>query len=256
MLLLHAVHNTAASIAYTDLVWCTCSTALSKRLEHLQNVAARVILRYCREASMHHLHVAGTRMAKTSKKKLTLKFILCVSGSSPLHLSTLLKPTSSVHGHNARSMFANCLSIPQTPSKFGCKSFSFQGHSRWNTLSPTMRGITHSLPPLHWQPEHSYCLKLSSIGPKLNLSACILTQHCTVRKMVRADQFSRSIDPPDKHSSRQKFHDSPIYNLVHVMPNSHYYAYYNDDFTLWLCNYHHSHPLYHYHVLVLLYWVK
>ena len=50
MLLLHAVHNTASSIAYPDPVLCTCTTALSKRLECLQTTA-RVILHCYREAS-------------------------------------------------------------------------------------------------------------------------------------------------------------------------------------------------------------
>ena len=72
----------------------------------------------------------------TSKRKLseTLTVFHCVSGSSPLHLSALLRPTSSVHAHNTRSVFANCLSIFQTPSKFGCKSFSLkmEHHSTHN----------------------------------------------------------------------------------------------------------------------------
>ena len=74
----------------------------------------------------------------TSKRKLseTLTVFLCVTGSSSLHLLALLKPTSSVHSHNFGDVFANCLSIPTyTPSKLGCKLFSFRASFKMEQLS-------------------------------------------------------------------------------------------------------------------------
>ena len=87
----------------------------------------------------HHLHVEEHRWPTlTSKRKLseTLTVFLCVTGSSSLHLLALLKPTSSVHSHNFGDVFANCLSIPTyTPSKLGCKLFSFRASFKMEQLS-------------------------------------------------------------------------------------------------------------------------
>ena len=135
MLSLHTVHNTASSIAYTDPVWCTCTTALRKRLEWLQNFAPQVILRCCWETSTTSMWQELRWPTLTSKRKLSESLYLCLrqQSTAPLHLTE-----AHFRCHYARSVFANCLTIPQTPSKFECISFSFRGPPRWNTLTPTL----------------------------------------------------------------------------------------------------------------------
>ena len=126
----------------------------------------------------HHLHVAGTRMANTHiKRKLseTLTVFLCVTGISSLHLSALLKPTSSVYTAIISGM---CLQIafpsPYIPlPSLDANHLAPELPSRRNNFPPTMRGIKDPT-SWGWQPNHSYCLKLSS-RPKLNLSVCIRT---------------------------------------------------------------------------------
>ena len=92
-------------LMYAVPVWSSCTKAQSTKLEGVQNFAARIVLR-------RHGYAPATSMQKKlgwptllSRRILGETLILhrCLSGSAPDYLSSLLKPTSSVHSHITRS---------------------------------------------------------------------------------------------------------------------------------------------------------
>ena len=97
-------------------VWSSCTKAQSTRLEGLQNFAACIILH-------RHGYASATLMRKElgwptllSRRTIGETLILhrFLSGSAPDYLSSLLKPTSSVHSHMTRSTVTFCEKVSTT----------------------------------------------------------------------------------------------------------------------------------------------
>ncbi len=131
---------------YAAPVWSSCTKAQSTKLEGLQNFAARIVLR-------RHGYASATSMRKelgwpalSSRRILGETLILhrCLSGPAPDYLSSLLKPTSSVHSHTTRSTVTKGLQVPRVCTEFGRKTFAFRGAHRWNSLPSNLRNASHS----------------------------------------------------------------------------------------------------------------
>ena len=116
-------------LMYAAPVWSSCTKAQSTKLEGLQNFAARIVLR-C------HGYAPATSMQKklgwptlVSRRTIGETLILhrCLSGSAPDYLSSLLKPTSSVHSHMTISTVTKGLQVSCVRTEFGRKTFAFRG---------------------------------------------------------------------------------------------------------------------------------
>ena len=114
-------------LMYAAPVWSSCTKAQSTKLEGLQNFAARIVLH-------HHGYTSATSMRKElgwltllSRRILGETVILhrCLSDSAPDYLSSLLKPTSSVHSHMTRSPVTKGLQVSRIHTEFGRKTFAF-----------------------------------------------------------------------------------------------------------------------------------
>ena len=82
-------------LCYADAVWGTCTKAQSSSLECLQNYAARIILRRCRDASVMDMHkeLGWPTLASRRAVNEVMAMSLSVSGHGPSCSSQLQVPT-------------------------------------------------------------------------------------------------------------------------------------------------------------------
>ena len=128
------------SFNYCSLVWRSCRKSDLQRLQLLQNLSARLILKLPKPYS-------ATTAIKTLKWKTLEEYrdakLLKLAGSlvnhgattcpPPTYLSNLLQPVSKNHSYFTRGAQINRLSLPIVRTEFGRKAPSFQIARAWNS---------------------------------------------------------------------------------------------------------------------------
>jgi hypothetical protein len=117
---------------------------LIKRLQRVQNAAARLVLQADRRADsstlLHRLHWLPVRQ-RAHFKILTMVF-RCVQGNAPLYLSSLIEPHRQPRP-GLRSSGLRNLSIPiARTAHYGERAFSRLGPMLWNALPEEIKSST------------------------------------------------------------------------------------------------------------------
>ena len=113
---------------------------LLKRLQHVQNSAARTILNLPRrEPVRRHLKSLGwLPIPERTELKVACLTYRCLNGLAPLHLSKLISPYTPER--DLRSAGKNLLKTkPHRLAHYGKRAFSCVAPSIWNSLHDTAR---------------------------------------------------------------------------------------------------------------------
>ena len=119
---------------YGSTVWSNTTQKNIKKLQKVQNFAARIIT--CTRKYEHITPVirqlGWLPVADMLKYYLGILTFKCLNGLAPDYLSTLFKDRSSVHDKNTRNN--EKLNIPAFSSAVGQRSFEYRAVSLWNSL--------------------------------------------------------------------------------------------------------------------------
>ena len=128
-------------LTYADAVWGTCTQGQSRSLEHLQNYAARIILRRRVGASATDMRRELNWPTLTSRRAASeaVAAYQSVSGHGPAYLSALFQQCARTHQHATRSASCRGIRVPQVRTELGKKAFAFRGALRWNGLPVSIR---------------------------------------------------------------------------------------------------------------------
>jgi hypothetical protein len=126
-----------SSFNYCSLVWSVCSCTNSKRLQCLQNYAARIILRRSRMSSASEaLNILNWKPLTNQREekfiKLCKQLIQPNSAGTPSYLRLLAEPIASTHSYATRSATRGHLTTRAIRSKYGKKAFSYRMAKAWN----------------------------------------------------------------------------------------------------------------------------
>ena len=116
---------------------------LLKRLQHVQNSAARTVLnRPRREPVRQHLKSLGwLPVLERAEKKVACLTYRCINGLAPLHLSKLVFPYTPER--DLRSAGKNLLKTkPYRLAHYGKRAFSCAAPAIWNSFPDTARLAT------------------------------------------------------------------------------------------------------------------
>jgi Fe-S cluster biosynthesis and repair protein YggX len=123
-----------SKLYYGSTVWSNTTQKNIKKLQKVQNFAARIIT--CTRKYEHITPVirqlGWLPVADMLKYYLGILTFKCLNGLAPDYLSTLFKDRSSVHDKNTRNN--EKLNIPVFSSAVGQRSFEYRAVSLWNSL--------------------------------------------------------------------------------------------------------------------------
>ncbi len=115
-----------------------------KRMQVIQNAAARLILTARPETPIYQLHetlhldTLATRRSKTMVKVT----YACLNDKEPHYLYDKLIPVR-YEGRHTRSCEAGLLKVPRTKSNYGKMSYAFRGPVQWNLTSPIFKAAVN-----------------------------------------------------------------------------------------------------------------
>ena len=114
---------------------------LIKRLQLLQNTAARIIMKKPKSCHITPLlkHLHWLPVSYRIKYKLGVNVFKCLHGLAPRYLCELIKVRNCVR--SLRSSALTTLDVPRTKIKFGDRAFSVAGPIFWNSLPGELRKI-------------------------------------------------------------------------------------------------------------------
>jgi hypothetical protein len=122
---------------YCSVIWDNLAKGLGKKLQRMQNRAARIITGsdyYTRSSeilrSLNWTNLEDRRALQLQFKKLMYK---TANNMVPSYLTNKFIPTSSVHEHNLRGANHNFF-VPRPLSESRKKSFSYRGAILWNNI--------------------------------------------------------------------------------------------------------------------------
>ena len=128
------------SLNYCSLVWRLCRKSNLQRLQRLQNLSARIILKlpkpYSATTAINTLQwrtLEEYRDAKVLKLASSLVNHATATCPPPTYLSDLIQPVSKNHSYFTRGAQINRLSLPIARTEFGRKAPSFQIARAWNS---------------------------------------------------------------------------------------------------------------------------
>ena len=124
-------------IDYCDLVYMTASEYHLNRLQLIQNVASRIILRANRRTSIKFMHNELKLLMIKDRQQIHLSMecfrqINTISGLNDLFVK-------HDTGRVTRGTNMNNMKIPVMNTATGRKAFSYRGPSHWNTLPPDLK---------------------------------------------------------------------------------------------------------------------
>ena len=130
-------------LRYCNTVWGNCGNLLKRKLQTLQNRAARVIAR-TKYGSV------DPETLLTNLKWLNVQQLInfdtltlvhkSINRSAPLYLSDLFVKSSTIHSHHTRAAETG-LFPTHANLKFGQRSFSHYGCNLWNKLDRDTQAI-------------------------------------------------------------------------------------------------------------------
>ena len=128
-----------SNIDYCNALYFGISSSLLKRLQHIQNSAAKLVLKKKipsgkLDATLTDLH--WLKVQYRSIYKLVLIVHNCLHGKSPNEITALLSSTDSCR--------TNMLKQPTHRNKYGCRAFSFVGPKLWNMIPNDIRSIDNT----------------------------------------------------------------------------------------------------------------
>ena len=130
---------------YCSAVWGNCRTSLKKKLQKLQNRAARIIAKSPYEvASNEVLLTLGWSLLETRRKcQICLLMYKIMNGLAPNCLQGLILTVSETHPYNLYHSDSH-IKIPQPLSEYGKRSFRYSGALWWNSLPSAIRHVNHT----------------------------------------------------------------------------------------------------------------
>ena len=117
-----------------------------KRLQIIQNAAARLILTAQPDTPIYQLHeklhldTLATRRSKTMVKVV----FSCLHDKEPNYLYDHLRPVNH-GGRHTRACEAGMLQVPRTSTNYGRMAFSFRGPVQWNVTSNNLKAAVNKL---------------------------------------------------------------------------------------------------------------
>ena len=120
---------------YCSSVWGCIGKCQSKRLQKLENRAARIITNssYATPSSSLLCDLGWDTLEQRHVKQLVVTLYNVINGLLPARLRNIFKNSSEIHSHSLRSSVHN-LFIPRPLSEAGKCSFHYRGATLWNSL--------------------------------------------------------------------------------------------------------------------------
>ena len=148
----------ASRLDYCNSLLYGISDGLTRRLQSLQNAAARLITNTSRQE-----HIASQLHWLPVRHRMTYKIVMLVyksvRGHAPAYLASYLSPTSTLARRALRSADTATLVIPRTRTKFGDRSFAVSGPVIWNSLPAYLRDSSLTFNTFGSQLEtYQFCL--------------------------------------------------------------------------------------------------
>ena len=127
---------------YCSVVWHSCGTTLSQKIERVQNYAMRVILGKPPLTPSESLRqeLGWTTLQQRREIKMLLQVHRCLNGRAPKYLMDKFITNADFGCRVTRGEAKLHLSRPNTD--FYRRSFEFQGGLLWNSLPSNTRTIT------------------------------------------------------------------------------------------------------------------
>ena len=128
---------------YCDSVWDVCGSKGSRRVQSLQNQAARIIT-----GNFDFINSRGVDLVRLLKwqtleerRKFHIATLMfkCVNGLAPNYLSDQVNLMSEVNNYNTRSSNSLDVLVPAVNREIFRKSFAFNGARIWNSLPDFIR---------------------------------------------------------------------------------------------------------------------
>ena len=131
-----------SKLFYCSTVWANTSESNIKKLQLVQNFAARIITgarKY--DHITPHLQELGWLPVKDHLRYRDLLIMFkCLNDMAPGYLSTKFSTRSSVHGRETRNM--NDLEVPIFKTNSGQRTFRFRAAKLWNGLDCRLKDIS------------------------------------------------------------------------------------------------------------------
>ncbi len=116
---------------YCDVAWAQLSEGCSQELHHLQNQAARLVLK--RSSSVDTFSVLNWINLQRRREMHVCIFVYkCLNYLYPSNISELLTQNYKIHQHNTRRK--NDLHLPNIKLELGKRTFRFNGPLQYNKL--------------------------------------------------------------------------------------------------------------------------
>ena len=128
---------------YCSVVWGSCGSGLSEKLQKLQNRAARILMCANYDSNIDELFRAlGWRKLKYQRlESAAIMMNKSLHGMTPEYMSSRFVSRNDVTSYRLRNT-ENKLALPQPRTNYLKKSFSYRGAGLWNSLSSDLRAAT------------------------------------------------------------------------------------------------------------------
>ena len=132
------------SMDYCDVVWSGCTRTAAKKLEVVQNNAARAVLGapYRSSATALRTQLCWVTLEKRRELHTAVWVHRCLRpGVTPSYLHVIFQPLRKQHQHCTRLSEHGVL-VPRAHTNMMLKSFHYRGAVVWNSLPEKVRCIT------------------------------------------------------------------------------------------------------------------
>ena len=130
---------------YCSLVWNSCGTTLSDRVERVQNYALRIILRKPPRTSSEALcqTLSWTTLKRRRHNATVCQVHRCVNKQAPSNLNSKFMTNSTLNCACTRD--SNKLHLKRLNTNFYCTTFEYMGAQLFNSLPEEIRASCSSV---------------------------------------------------------------------------------------------------------------
>ena len=124
-------------IDYCDLIYMTANESQLHRLQLIQNVASRIILKANNRTSIKHMHKELNLLTLGERRHLHMSMECFRQVNSKSGLNNMFVQHTT--GRVTRGTSTKNMKIPTMTTTTGRKAFTFRGPTHWNSLSSDLK---------------------------------------------------------------------------------------------------------------------